>query len=231
MVDPKPPLTPRHYKRLRWYFKSSHGAASLADGVDLDLAALGFVDRSANVSGLVHFTITEAGTKELSAENLREIERRRPHHTLAGRVSQWLRDEGRVTWENIEFVIDVSADGQTRRQVARPDVFSILTTLDSKRIRPLVHEIKVSRSDFLADVSRPEKRRAYQSIAHAFYYVAPAGIITTQDCPPECGLVVEREGAFEVIKKPARRSGAVELSPHQFLNLILKPGMVKPLVV
>lgn len=231
MSTPLPPLTPKHYKRLRWYFKSSHGAASLADGVDLDLAALGLVERSANVSGLVHFAITETGTKELSAENLREIERRRPHHTLSGRVSQWLRDEGRVTWENIEFVIDVSTDGQTCRQVARPDVFSILTTLDSKRIRPLVHEIKVSRSDFLADLSKPEKRRAYQSIAHAFYYVAPIGIISAQDCPPECGLVVENGDTFEVIKRPRRRSNLVELSPHHLLNLILKRGMANPLVI
>ncbi|WP_232427586.1 hypothetical protein [Burkholderia ubonensis] len=129
-------LSRQHYKRLRFYWQGrGHGCAGNADGVDLDLAAAGLVIRQERNFGGVYFAITNAGEVELAAEKAREIERRRPHHALAGRVAQWLRDQGRVTWENIELLVDRDAGG---RQAIRPDVFSMAATYDEKRINPCV---------------------------------------------------------------------------------------------
>lgn len=223
-----PLLGRQHYKRLRWYFKAADGTASLADNVDLNLASLGLIERVERMGGGVWFRITAAGTAELAAENQREINRRHPHHALAGRVSQWLRDNGRATWENIQFIVEVGDGEKPRRQAVRPDVFSLATTCNPANICPHVYEIKVSRSDFLADVARPEKRSGYAAIAERVFYVAPAGVVSVEDCPEECGLVFEDDGVFTVVKKAKRRK--VALGAEHFMNLILKQGNVPPLV-
>lgn len=109
------------------------------------------------------------------------------------------------------------------RQAVRPDVFSLVITYDETRINPCVHEVKVSRADFLADVARPEKRAAYAQLAKVVYYAAPAGMIRADEVPDGCGLLEEVAiGVFKVGKRPKKRR--VGLTPHQFMNLILKPG-------
>ncbi|TES61938.1 hypothetical protein E2P84_43035 [Burkholderia cepacia] len=214
-------LTRQHYKRLRFYWQGrGHGSAGNADSVDLDLAAAGLILRQERSFGGVYFAITSAGEVELAAEKAREIARRRPHHELAGRVAQWLRDQGRVTWENIELLVDCETGG---RQAIRPDVFSMAATYDEKRINPCVHEVKVSRADFLADVARADKRAGYGKVAEVVYYAAPAGLVDVSEVPSGCGLLIEIEpGSFEVVKRP--RKHRVALTTHHFMNLILKPG-------
>ena len=199
--------------------------ASLTDGIDLDLASEGLIVRVEHRFGGAYFSITPAGEKELAAEKEREIERRRPHHDLAGRLAEWLRQQGRVTWENIELLVSREEGG---RQSIRPDVFSLVATYDEKRINPCVHEVKVSRSDFLADISRPEKRAGYLKLAEVMYYAAPAGMIDAAEVPAECGLLVEVSvGEFKIVKRPKKHK--VALTVHHFMNLILKQGTVNPL--
>lgn len=214
-------LTRKHYSRLRQYFQCrADGSASQADNVDLDLVAHGCIARIDRQFGGPRFAITSAGEMELAAENGREIARRRPHHDLAGRLAAWLREQGRVTWENIELLVDRPEGG---RQAVRPDVFSMAATYDAKRINPAVHEVKISRADFLSDLAKPEKRGGYAVISEVLYYVAPAGVIVPDEVPKECGLVLEGSiGSFEVVKRPKKRH--IELTTHHFMNLILKPG-------
>ncbi len=170
------------------------------------------------------FRITHAGEQELAAEKAREIERRRPHHDLAGRLAQWRRDQGRVTWENIELLVDRESGG---RQAIRPDVFSMAAVYDERRINPCVDEVKISRADFLADVALTDKRAGYAKVAEVVYYAAPAGMIEASEVPSDCGLLVEVEiGKFEIAKQPKRRP--VSLTTHHFMNLILKPGAFRP---
>ena len=164
--------------------------------------------------------ITGAGIAELQAEFEREKTRRRPHHDMASRLSGWLREQCRVTWENIELMVPRAAGG---RQAVRPDVFSLARTYDEQRINPCVHEVKVSRADFLADLARPEKRAAYAQLAEVVYYAAPEGVIRVAEVPDGFGLLEEVDyGVFQVLKRPKKRR--VELTTHQFMNLILKPG-------
>lgn len=216
----------RHYGRLRFYWHGrANGGASLTDNIDLDLAAAGLIQRRDSHHG-VSFTITPAGERELAREKAREIERRKPHHDLSGRLAAWLREQGRITWENIQIIVEINGGD---RKAVRPDVFSMAKVYDEKRINPCVHEVKVSRSDFLADLAKPEKRAGYAAVAEVFYYVAPAGIIEPEEVPQDCGLVVEiSTGVFEVLRKPRRRR--VSLTVHHFMNLILKPGCAEPIV-
>jgi len=217
-------LTRQHYKRLRWFFKAPAGNASLADNIDLHLAACGLIERVERFGGAVCFRITTPGTIELAAENQREIERRKPHHSLASRLARWLQEQGRATWENIEFIVETPAG----RQAIRPDVFSLATTCNPARITPHVYEVKVSRRDFLADIAQPKKRAGYATIAERVFYAAPAGMISPDECPDGCGLVLEDGDTFVVARKAKRQP--VQLGPAQFMNLILKPGIVPDLV-
>ncbi len=185
----------------------------MTDGIDLDLAALGLVERFERFGYGVCFRITKAGEQELAAEKAREVERRQPHHTLAGRLAQWRQSQGRVTWQNIELLVDLESGG---RQSIRPDVFSVAANYDESRINPCVDEVKVSRTDFLADVARPEKRAGYGKIADVLYYAAPAGMIEPSEVPEGCGLLVEVTPCeFEILKRPKKRP--VSLTTHHTL--------------
>lgn len=213
--------SPKHYRRLRFYWRGRQGkgGASLTDQIDLDLAAAGLIQRRES-GGVVYFFITSAGEVELSAENKREIERRKPHHELGCRLAQWLRDQGRITWENIQLSTGSTEDGNV---TVRPDVYSMFKTLDPKRMNPVVHEVKVSRADFLADVKMPSKRAGYARFSESVCYVAPAGLIAPQEVPDGCGLLEEQTPCqFALIKRAKRKK--VDLTARDFMNLILKPG-------
>lgn len=221
------PLTRRHYQRLRFYWQGrSRGAASLTDAIDLDLAGMGLICRRDRGHGAVYFSITPEGEVALAEEKQREIARRAPHHDMGARLAAFLRSQGRVTWEGIEFMVgDMNS---ATRQAVRPDVFSLVCTRNADRINPLVHEIKVSRADFLADVANPKKREGYARIADAVIYVAPAGMIAPDEVPAPCGLLVESEpGAFKIARRAKKQR--VTLAVEHFMNLILKPGSLDPL--
>ncbi len=221
-------LTKLHFRRLRHYWQGKtlpNGSASLTDRIDLDLAAAKLIERRENFGG-VYFSITPTGESELHAETQREIARRAPHHDLAGRLAQFLREKGRVTWENIELLVDTQVGS---RQLIRPDVYSLKATYNEKVLNPCVHEVKVSRADFLTDVAKPEKRAGYAAVAESVCYVAPVGMIAPGEVPDECGLLVETgPGVFEQAKRAKKR--AVQLSVATFMRLLLKPGSVQPLI-
>ncbi|CAG9183787.1 hypothetical protein [Cupriavidus pampae] len=219
-------LSRRHFKRLRHFFQCrSYGSAAHGDSIDLALVGHGYIARIESLLGSTNFKITPAGEQALAVELSREIQRRSPHHDLASRLANWRRRSGRVTWENIELVVNLPAGG---RAVVRPDVFSLVSTYDEKRIYPCVDEVKVSRADFLADVAKPEKRAGYAAVSDALYYVAPAGLIQPAEVPEGCGLIVEHAAdQFEILRRAKRKR--VALSVHTFMNLILKPGDVTPL--
>lgn len=226
-------LNRRQIKRLRFYFQQGRHATSITpDSIDLDLIALKTVVLdAAGSSGYTQVRITELGLDTLHQHRQNDLSVRQVHHDLGGRVAEYLRGQGRITWENIEFKNlvdseDLKTPGGEPYQFwkrVRPDVFSIATTLDMKTANPCVHEIKVSRADFLSDIAKPEKRQAYAMLAQAVYYVAPDGMIQPHEMPKEVGLLVElKPGQFKLAKRP--RKNKVELQPHHFLTLIVKPG-------
>ena len=55
--------------------------------------------------------------------------------------------------------------------MAMPDVFSIRHTTVEAYLEPIVHEVKVQRSDLLADLRRAAKREAYLQLGGECWYV------------------------------------------------------------
>ncbi|MGC1174790.1 MAG: hypothetical protein WA904_13975, partial [Polaromonas sp.] len=99
--------------------------------------------------------------------------------------------------------------GSARWCVARPDVFSIRNTSVESYVDPVVHEIKVRRSDLLGDLRRPEKRTAYLDLGGECWYVLGCDargrpIAGADEVPPECG-VMQLEGNRLVVARAAPR--------------------------
>jgi hypothetical protein len=230
-------LTRAHYRRLRFYWVNRPHAPNQGTVIDLDLYRLGLIVPSKH--GHSHYHTTDLGVAVLVAQSEAERARRSPHHELAGRVAQWLRDKGRMTWEGVEFRVQSQDVSKTARAMAidtsrgrdilyacpRPDVFSVVPTMTEARIEPEVHEVKVSRADFLADIAKPEKRLAYALIAQRVFYVLPEGLVNADEVPEGCGLVYEsKPGEFRVEKRAKKRP--VKLEPTHFMNMVVKPGVL-----
>lgn len=218
-------LNKRQAKRLRYYFE--HPRANFQrDGIDLDLLGLALISVTETQWHYDHATITQAGIDVLHRHRQADKAARAVHHNLGTRLADYLRRQGRITWENVEFSNRVQDKelGYERKQCVRPDVYSILPSLNLKGANPCVHEVKVSRADFLSDLAKPEKRAAYAMMAEAVYYVAPEGMIDPKEVPQGFGLLIERgEGEFVLAKRPRKRK--IELQSQHYLNMIIKPGM------
>ena len=98
-----------------------------------------------------------------------------------------------------------------RWQIACPDLFSVRHTSVEAYLDPVVHEIKVSRADLLADLKRPHKRAAYLAMGGACWYVLgldargrPIG--SADEVPPECGVMVAQGEGWAVQRVAPRRA-------------------------
>lgn len=85
-------------------------------------------------------------------------------------------------------------------------------------------EIKTSRSDFLEELKKPEKRWLAMMYSHQFYYVAPKGVIKYDELPPECGWmeVKEKDGKLKlrsVCKAPITEASPL---PDSFIVSLLR---------
>ncbi len=92
-------------------------------------------------------------------------------------------------------------------RVARPDVFSLRSTSVESYLRPMVHEVKVSRADLLSDLRHASKRESYQWLSCETFYVFPAQIAELHEIPQDFGVWVLsgsiEEGSLELVR-PAR---------------------------
>jgi len=88
--------------------------------------------------------------------------------------------------------------------MARPDLFSVRNTSVEAYLQPLVHEVKFSRADLLADLRHAAKRQAYQWLCSEVYYVFPAGVAKPVEIPAQFGVWVLHgtleEGSFELLR-------------------------------
>jgi len=115
-----------------------------------------------------------------------------PHNDLAASIAEHLRRPGanrRLTWENLTFNCGEGADAYS----CRPDVFSIMPTLDPAKSRPWTCEVKVSRADFLSDI-RSDKWKRYRRFSCRIWFAAPAGMIRHDELPDGLGLWEFGEG-------------------------------------
>lgn len=83
---------------------------------------------------------------------------------------------------------------------ARPDVYTIEKTYSALRAR--VFEVKVSRADFLSDVTSGKYLR-YAAFAGSITFATPAGLVSKEEVPKGCGLITRSvDGVWRYQKKP-----------------------------
>ncbi|MGZ5242209.1 MAG: hypothetical protein ACXWCN_18990, partial [Caldimonas sp.] len=143
-----------HRRRLRDVYRSAGWPCQ--DAVEIDLIAAGLLVRERGPLGHETVRVSDAGIAVLAETLARNRGQRDPHEQLVERVAREMTRAGRLAWRGLA----VRARVGEQWQIAMPDVFSIRHTTVEAYLEPIVHEVKVRRSDLLADLRRAGKREA-----------------------------------------------------------------------
>jgi hypothetical protein len=238
-----------HRRRLRAVWRSAGWPSH--DLTDAELIAAGLLERCADALGRECLRVTDAGVQELVRASEQNRRVRGAHEGLVRRVAATLARDGRLAWCGLSLrspvpdgsasdtgprpaaapgldapgLADAAAEPPDSRrwQVAMPDVYSIRVTSVPAYLQPWVHEIKVQRSDLLADLRLPHKRAAYLGVSSALYYVLAEGIGDADDVPPECGVLLARGAPAEHAER-SDEPVALELLRHAPQRAVDAPG-------
>ena len=206
------PLLPiSHRRRLHDVYRSA-GWPCL-DAVEIELLAAGLLERVRQPAGHETLRVSDAGVALLASALRRNRARRDAHEALVERVAREMTRAGRIAWRGLSVrakVTDAGVAGEPggggRWGMAMPDVFSIRQTSVEAYLQPVVHEVKVRRSDLLADLRNPAKRAAYLQLGSECWYVLRAGIARADEVPPECGVLFATDTALDVARPAPRRA-------------------------
>jgi hypothetical protein len=193
---PPTPLGRVHARRLREIYRSAGWPCQ--DVLEIELLAWGMVQRVAGPLGHETLRVTDAGVSYLAATLVRNRAALSDHEALVEQVASEMVRAGRITWRGLSLRAQLppATEGGSRRWcMVRPDVFSIRNTSVATYVDPVVHEIKVRRSDLLGDLRRPEKRAAYLDLGGECWYVLGCDakgrcIADPSEVPAECGVMV-----------------------------------------
>lgn len=193
-----------HQRRLREIWRSAGWPCR--DPIELDLLAAGLLQRHWDAQGRETLQVTDAGIQLMAATRRRHQAALGAHEALVARVALEMQRAGRIVWRGLSLRAPLQdEDGRTQWVMAMPDVFSIRHTTVEDYVEPVVHEIKVSRSDLQADLRRPAKGQAYLAMASQCWYVVKRGVAGETDVPPHFGLMVADEQGLEVLRPAPRR--------------------------
>lgn len=96
----------------------------------------------------------------------------------------------------------------------------------SKGFRRIAFEVKVTRSDFLSEIKKPEKRASAMSVAHQFFFVTPEGLVTKDEIPEGCGLMeIALDGERLITLNAPKRD--VDDPPMRFIASLLRSAARK----
>jgi len=190
-------ITVVHRRRLREVYRSA-GWPCL-DGIEIELLAAGLLERQRAALGHDTVRVTDAGLALIADTLQRNRARRDAHELLVERVAREMTRAGRLAWRGLSLRAKV---GETWA-MAMPDVFSIRHTTVEAYLEPIVHEVKVNRSDLLSDLRSATKRAAYLQLSSECWYVLRAGIGTPDEIPPDCGVLVAHDGGALDVARPA----------------------------
>ncbi len=183
------------------------------DALEIDLLAAGLLERIVCLSGHQTLRVTDLGLSFLAGSLQKNRAARSRHEDLVASVACNMVRAGRVTWRGLSLRSQLPAlttGGPVRWCMAKPDVFSIRNTSVAEYVEPIVHEIKVQRSDLLGDLKKTDKRAAYLDLGGECWYVLGSDmkgkpIGDASEVPGECGvMLVEREHLR--VARPAPRS-------------------------
>ena len=193
-----------HRRRLREVYRSAGWPCQ--DAVEIELIALGLLVRECDGLGHETLRVSDAGIAVLAETLARNRARRDGHELLVERIAHEMTRAGRLAWRGLAVRVHVGEQWQ----IAMPDVFSVRHTSVEAYLEPIVHEVKVRRSDLLADLRRASKREAYMQLGGECWYAIKSGIAEPDEIPAECGVLVADDARIEVAraapKRPARMS-------------------------
>lgn len=129
------------------------------------------------------------------------------HDALAEDLARHLRSEKTMVWQDVQLGPSGSP---------RPDVYTIARSFAHPN--PRAYEVKVSRADFLADVTAG-KWRAYLSFADSVVFAAPAGLVQPADVPPLAGLMVRGDSGWRALRRAV--PGVVTIPESALLKLLI----------
>lgn len=135
----------------------------------------------------------------LSAETMLDV----IEASLHARKSEWL------------FLRELRVGtGHGRHSLQRLDAFA-LNCLPHLAMKRVCYEIKISRSDFLCEVKNPLKRRIGMHFSNEFFFVTPAGMLSFDEVPTNCGLIEVGKAATDDSKRLIRsHSGFFQVDPY-----------------
>ena len=194
------PITAAHQRRLREVYRSA-GWPCL-DPIEIELLAAGLIERVRSAAGHETLRLTDAGIATLAETLQRNRACRDAHEALVERVAREMTRAGRIAWQGLA----VRARVESAWVMAMPDVYSIRHTTVEAYLEPIVHEIKVQRSDLLSDLRSVSKRAAYLDLCSECWYVIRAGIAEPEEIPPECGVLIAGETTLEVARPAPKRA-------------------------
>ncbi|HKX42089.1 MAG TPA: hypothetical protein VJO99_13095 [Burkholderiaceae bacterium] len=206
-------LTAVHHRRLREVYRSAGWPCQ--DLLEVELLAAGLLERVRGALGHETLRVTDAGIAVLAQTLQRNRARRDLHEALVERVAREMARAGRIAWRGLSLRAKVPTGdepGAAERWVmAMPDVFSIRHTTVEAYLEPIVHEVKVNRSDLLGELRNPAKRAAYMQLCGEFWYVLREGIAEPDEIPADCGVMIAAEsrdgeaGELDVARPAAKR--------------------------
>jgi hypothetical protein len=204
--DRLPAIGVAHRRRLREVYRSAGWPCR--DAVEIELIAAGLLERECGPLGHETLRVSDAGIAVLAETLHRNRGRRDAHELLVERVAREMTRAGRLAWRGLS----VRARVGEAWAMAMPDVFSIRHTTVEAYLEPIVHEVKVRRSDLLADLRRAVKREAYLQLGGECWYVIHEGIAAPEEIPPECGVLVAEAQRLVVARAAPKRPTTVGFS-------------------
>lgn len=220
-----------HARRLREVYRSAGWPCQ--DVPEIELLAAGMLQRVCSPAGHETLRVTDMGIAWLARAAGHNRSVMSKHEALVEHVALAMVRAGRIAWRGLGLrarllplddggavvplhaVLLEGGEGMAKNMqtpqpparwcIARPDVFSIRNTTVEAYADPIVHEIKVHRSDLLGDLRRPDKRAAYLDLGGQCWYVLGADakgrpIGDASEIAAECGVMVMQEGRLVVAR-------------------------------
>ncbi|MEO8059151.1 MAG: hypothetical protein ABI671_12555 [Burkholderiales bacterium] len=199
-TSPANPISALHRRRLRDVYRSAGWPCQ--DALEIELLVAGLLERVRSAAGHETLRVTDAGLQVLAETQQRNRARRDAHESLVERVAREMTRAGRIAWQGLSLRAKVDEVWV----MAMPDVFSVRHTTVEAYLEPIVHEIKVQRSDLLSDLRSAGKRVAYLQLSSECWYVIREGIARPDEIPPECGVLVATQAGLDVARPAPRRA-------------------------
>ena len=219
------PLDRVHARRLRDVYRSAGWPSQ--DAVEVALLAAGLLERVDTLQQAERVRLTAAGLAALALAQQGNRQALSAHAALVQRVAQWMLRDGRIVWTSLSLRAQLPhaqpmsvpeatpgpAPHGARWRICKPDVFSIRNTSVAAYLEPVVHEVKVSRSDLLGDLKAKHKRDSYLDVGGQCWYVLGCDargrpIAQAHEVPAECGVLLDLPGRLEVARAAPKRAGA-----------------------